>query len=332
MFKNVVVTGGAGFIGSHLTERLLQEGYAVNVIDNFSGGSESNLSSFANHQNLTLWEEDIRNLKPDHKAFNQAKYVFHLAGIGDIVPSIEKPLDYMSVNVLGTINVLECSRHANVKKFVYAASSSCYGIADTPTSEKNNINPLYPYALSKYQGEQACFHWEKVYGLPVNSICIFNAYGPRVRTSGAYGAVFGVFFKQRLSNKPLTIVGDGSQSRDFVYVTDVVDGFYRAAKTNDIGHRYNLGAGHPQKINYLANLIGGDLVYLPKRPGEPDCTFADITKITNRLNWKQNINFETGVKKMLEKIDYWKDAPLWDIDGIDKATKPWFKYMKKGTK
>ena len=174
MFENVVVTGGAGFIGSHLTERLLQEGYAVNVIDNFSGGNKSNLSSFANHQNLTLWEEDIRDLKPGHKAFEKAKYVFHLAGIGDIVPSIEKPRDYMSVNLLGTINILECSRHANIKKFVYAASSSCYGIAQTPTSEKHNINPLYPYALSKYQGEQACFHWNEVYNLPVNSICIFN--------------------------------------------------------------------------------------------------------------------------------------------------------------
>ena len=332
MSKNVVVTGGAGFIGSHLTELLLQEGYIVNVIDNLSGGNKSNLSSFADHKNLKLWEEDIRDLKPGHKAFVQAKYVFHLAGIGDIVPSIEKPLDYMSVNVLGTINVLECSRYANIQKLVYAASSSCYGIANTPTAETHNIDPLYPYALSKYQAEQACFHWNKVYNLPVNSICIFNAYGPRVRTSGAYGAVFGVFFKQKLSDKPLTIVGDGSQSRDFIYVTDVADCFYRAAQTKDIGNRYNLGAGNPQKIEYLAKLIGGDIVYLPKRPGEPDCTFADITKITNKLGWKQKVNFEKGVENMLEQINYWKDAPLWDIDGIDKATKTWFKYMNKEIK
>ena len=143
---------------------------------------------------------------PGHAAFKNAKYVFHLAGIGDIVPSIEKPLEYMSVNVIGTVNVLECCRQANIEKLVYASSSSCYGIASTPTSETHKINPLYPYAISKYQGEQACFHWNKVYGLPINSICIFNAYGPRVRTSGAYGAVFGVFFKQKLSKKPLTVV------------------------------------------------------------------------------------------------------------------------------
>ena len=332
MNKNVVVTGGCGFIGSHLSELLLNKGYFVNIIDDLSGGNLKNISEFRDNPKLKVWNEDIRNLKPGHNAFENAEYVFHLAGIGDIVPSIEKPYDYMSVNVLGTVNILECARNANVKKFVYAASSSCYGIAKTPTCESHPINPLYPYAISKYQGEELVFHWNKVYKLPTNSICIFNAYGPRVRTSGAYGAVFGVFFKQKLSNKPFTIVGDGLQSRDFVYVTDVANAFLKAALTNDIGERYNLGSGNPQKIKYLAELIDGEITYLPKRPGEPDTTHANIKKITERLNWVPKINFETGVKKMLENINYWQGAPLWDVKKINEATKTWFKYMSKETR
>ena len=330
MFSKVLVTGGAGFIGSHLCDLLIKKKFHVNVIDNLTGGDINNLSEIINNKNLTFWNEDIRKLNPGHEAFEDVKYVFHLAGIGDIVPSIEKPLDYISVNVYGTAKILECARHANVEKLVYAASSSCYGIAETPTSEDHKINPLYPYAISKYQGEQLVFHWHEVYKLPVNSICIFNAYGTRVKTTGAYGAVFGVFLKQKLSNKPLTIVGDGTQSRDFVYVSDVAEGFYKAAKSNYNGQRYNLGAGNPQKISYLAKLIGGDIVNLPNRPGEPKCTHANIDKISKQLNWKPKISFEEGVKKMLSNINYWQMAPLWDINSIDQATKSWFKYMSKG--
>lgn len=332
MSKNVVVTGGCGFIGSHLSELLLNKGYFVTIIDNLTGGNLKNVSEFRDNPKLKIWNEDIRNLKPGHIAFENAEYVFHLAGIGDIVPSIEKPHDYMSVNVLGTVNMLECARNANVKKFVYAASSSCYGIAKTPTNENHPINPLYPYAISKYQGEQLVFHWNKVYELPTNSICIFNAYGPRVRTTGAYGAVFGVFFKQKLSNKPLTIVGNGLQSRDFVFVTDVANAFLKAAITKYNGERFNLGSGNPQTIKYLAQLIKGDVTNIAKRPGEPECTYADISKIKSKLNWKPTISFEEGVEKMLQNIDYWKEAPLWDVKSINKATKTWFKYMGKKEK
>src|SRR5262249_24063021 len=162
-----------------------------------------------------------RDYQPGDPLFREVDYVFHFAGIGDIVPSIERPMEYMSANVQGTVHMLECARHACVKKFVYAASSSCYGLATTPTSEVHPIAPLYPYALSKYQGEQAALHWHRVYRLPTNSIRIFNAYGTRSRTSGAYGAVFGVFLKQKLEGKPFTVVGDGDQTRDFLYVSDV---------------------------------------------------------------------------------------------------------------
>ncbi len=327
--KIAVVTGGAGFIGSHMVDLLLENNFSVRVIDNLSGGHRGNLSHHSSNPRLDLEEQDIRLLESDSCIFSDAEYVFHFAGIGDIVPSIEMPIDYMSTNVQGTVRVLEAARNANVNKLVYAASSSCYGLADTPTTEDHPIDPQYPYALSKYMGEEAVFHWHQVYGLPVNSIRIFNAYGTRVRTTGAYGAVFGVFFKQKLSGKPYTVVGDGTQSRDFLYVTDVASAFFAAAETGYSGRVYNLGAGNPQSINRLVELLGGDVVYVPKRPGEPDCTWADISRITRELGWKPNISFEQGVANMSAEIDKWQDAPLWDPDSIEEATRTWFQYMSR---
>lgn len=323
----VVVTGGAGFIGGHMVDLLLERGYQVRVIDNLVGGRESNLKQHQHNPDLTCEWKDICNLEPNDKIFSGAKYAIHFAGIGDIVPSIEQPVAYMATNVQGTVRVLECARFAGVEKFVYAASSSCYGLASVPTREDHIIAPQYPYALSKYMGEQAAFHWQQVYRLPVNAIRIFNAYGTRVRTTGAYGAVFGVFFKQKLSNKPFTVVGDGTQKRDFLYVTDVAAAFLAAAETARVGQVYNLGAGHPESVNRLVELLGGDVVYIPKRPGEPDCTYADITKITTELNWKPTVSFEEGVKLMTAEIDSWKDAPLWDPASIAKATETWFSYL-----
>ena len=174
----------------------------------------------------------------------------------------------MSTNVQGTVRVLECARAAGVEKFVYAASSSCYGLAEVPTREDHPIAPQYPYALSKYQGEQAALHWYQVYKLPVNSIRIFNAYGTRVRTTGAYGAVFGVFLKQKLAGQPFTVVGDGTQSRDFIYASDVARAFLAAAESQISGEVFNLGANDPQSVNRLVELLGGEIVYVPKRPGD----------------------------------------------------------------
>jgi UDP-glucose 4-epimerase len=322
-----VVTGGAGFIGSHMADLLLARGFEVRVADDLSGGHESNLAHHRDNRDLTITRTDIRNLKPGDKLFAGARYVFHFAGIGDIVPSIERPIDYMDINVQGTVRVLECARAAGVKKFVYASSSSCYGLAATPTREDHPIAPQYPYALSKYQGEQAVFHWHQVYNLPVNAVCIFNAYGTRVRTTGAYGAVFGVFFRQKLAGKPFTVVGDGTQLRDFIYVTDVASAFLAAAETPVSGERFNIGAGRPQSINHLVELIGGDVVYIPKRPGEPDCTFADIGKAKQMLGWRPAVPFEEGVARMMAEIEHWRNAPLWDPDSIANATKTWFTYL-----
>lgn len=322
-----VVTGGAGFIGSHMVDLLVDSGFSVRAIDNLSGGRADNLERHRGDPTVTLEERDIRTVGPDDPLFRGARYVFHFAGIGDIVPSIEQPLDYMSTNVQGTVHMLECARHARVEKLVYAASSSCYGLAKVPTREDHPIEPRYPYALSKYQGEQAVLHWHAVYRLPVNSLRIFNAYGTRSRTSGAYGAVFGVFLRQKLAGKPYTVVGDGTQTRDFLYVTDVALAFLAAAQTPRVGSVYNLGAGKPQSVNRLVELLGGEKVYLPKRPGEPDCTWADISRITSELGWRPTVSFEEGVGKVLAAIEYWRNAPLWDPESIARATRTWFQHL-----
>jgi UDP-glucose 4-epimerase len=269
---------------------------------------------------------DVRDIHPGDALLDGVEYVFHFAGIGDIVPSIERPIEYLAANVMGTVCMLDASRRAGVKKFVYAASSSCYGVAtELPTTEQAPIDPKYPYALSKYVGEQAVLHWGQVYRLPVMSLRIFNAYGPRSRTSGAYGAVFGVFLAQKLAGKPFTVVGDGIQRRDFVFVSDVARAFWLAAESAHRGQIYNLGTGNPQAVNRLVELLGArDVVHVPKRPGEPDCTWADIRKIRRDFNWQPTVSFEDGVAVMLKHIDSWRQAPVWTPDTIAQATQEWF--------
>jgi UDP-glucose 4-epimerase len=261
--------------------------------------------------------------------FKGIDWVFHIAALADIVPSIEQPLTYHRSNVDGTISVLEAARKHNVKRFIYAASSSCYGIPNFyPTPETAEIKPQYPYAITKNLGEQYVMYWNQVYKLSTTSMRFFNVYGPRSRTSGTYGAVFGVFLAQKLNNKPFTIVGDGTQTRDFTFVTDVADACMTAAKNdNAIGQIMNVGSGNTYSVNLLTKLLGGEATYIPKRPGEPNSTFADISKIQKLLRWKPKVTFEQGVQKMIENIEYWREAPLWDPKSIEAATRDWFKYL-----
>lgn len=325
--KRAIVSGGAGFIGSHMVDLLIDRGCQVRVIDNLATGRLENLARHRNETRLTVRQADMAALGPEDPVFAEVDYVFHFGGIGDIVPSIERPLEYMRANVDGTLAMLEGSRRARVKKFVYAASSSCYGLAAVPTSEDAPIRPQYPYALSKYMGELAALHWASVYRLPVVSLRIFNAYGPRVRTTGVYGAVFGVFLAQKANGRPFTVVGDGTQRRDFVYVTDVARAFLLAAESATVGEVFNLGAGDPQSITRLVELLGGPVVHVPKRPGEPDCTWADVGKITRRLDWKPMMSFEQGVAAMVADLQLWQAAPLWTPEAIATATKTWFQYL-----
>lgn len=314
-----------------MVERLLQEGHDVAVLDDFSSGRMANLDAVANHPQLTVHQTDISNYQQIESLFTKVDWVFHLAGLADIVPSIQNPLRYHRANVDGTATVLEASRVGGVKRFVYAASSSCYGIPDHfPTPESAPIKPMYPYALAKYLGEECVLHWGLVYKLPCVSLRLFNVYGPRSRTTGSYGAVFGVFLAQKLAGKPFTVVGDGTQTRDFTFVTDVAEAFLTAAESEVAGEVLNVGSGAPQSINHLVGLLGGEVAYVPKRPGEPDRTFADTGKISRLLNWKPRVNFDEGVRIMLEQADLWREAPVWDASSIEEATRDWFTHLGSG--
>ena len=329
--RKCLVTGGAGFIGSHLVDRLLADGLEVVVLDNFSTGRPQNLVHHQNAQGLTVHRIDVADHEQIAPLFRRVDWVFHLAALANIVPSIQRPLDYHHANVDGTVSVLEAARQAGVKRFVYAASSSCYGIPDVyPTPETAPIQPQYPYALTKYLGEQAALHWHQVYDLPVVSLRFFNVYGPRSRTSGTYGAVFGIFLAQKLAGKPFTVVGDGTQTRDFTFVTDIVNACVMAAGSDLTGEILNVGSGNTYSVNQLVNLLGGQVVHVPRRPGEPDCTFADTAKIRRMLGWQPQVAFEEGVRIMLDNIDYWREAPVWTPETIDGATREWFKHLGRG--
>lgn len=320
-----IVTGGAGFIGSHMVDLLVNNGHTVTVLDNLANGRLDNIAHHKGKVNFV--NVDIGDYTQNlDEYFKDVDYIFHYASLADIVPSINNPLKYHKANVDGTINVLEAARKSEkLKKFVYAASSSCYGIPDAyPTPETSPILPEYPYAHTKTVGEQYTLHWGNIYNMPVVSMRFFNVYGIRHRTSGTYGAVFGVFLAQLLNNKPLTIVGDGEQTRDFTYVTDIVEACYSVAISGITQEVLNVGSGNTYSINYLVELLGGEKVYIPKRPGEPDSTFADITKIKNMLGWTPKVSIEDGVQIMLDNIEQWRDAPVWDESSIEEATKDWF--------
>ena len=297
-------------------------------VDNLICGRVKNLSEFQSDKKFTFVEVDIRDKKNLLSAMKGVDWVFHLAGLADIVPSIENPSLYFDMNVNGTLHVLECAREAGIRRFLYAASSSSYGIPENyPTGEAAPINPQYPYALTKYQGEELVMHWAELYKLPALSLRLFNVYGPRSRTTGAYGAVFGVFLAQKLNEKPFTVVGDGTQTRDFTYVTDVADAFISAAKSNFSGEAFNVGSGNHYSVNQLVALLEGDVVNIPRRPGEPDCTFADVSKINSKLGWKAKVSLEEGVRQMLGSLEDWRDAPVWNPENIQQATSKWFQYL-----
>lgn len=325
----IIITGGAGFIGSHITEILSEDYSDITILDNFSTGRKQNVEKFKNKINII--ECDISKPGDWEKELDNADWIFHLAALADIVPSIQNPDSYFKSNVVGTFNLIQACKNKRIKKFVYAASSSCYGIPKNyPTSENEAIDARYPYALTKRLGEELILHWAQVYKIPAISLRLFNVYGTRSKTSGTYGAVFGVFLAQKLAQKPFTVVGDGSQTRDFTYVTDVAQAFIAAAKSSVSNKIYNVGSDTTISVNKIVDLIRtntSEVVYIPERPGEPKCTYADISKIKKELDWKPKISIEEGVNKILQNIDYWKDAPIWTPEVIEEETKDWFKFL-----
>jgi len=325
-----LVTGGAGFIGSHLVDRLINDGRRVRVLDNFIVGRRANLAQHEGDARLEIFEGDVADIKTASRATEGVERVFHLAARADIVPSIRDPEAYFKANVDGTFAIMEAVRRKPITRFVYAASSSCYGVPSLyPTPEDTPADPRYPYALTKYLGEQTVLHWGKVYGLPAVSVRFFNVYGPRARTSGSYGAVFGVFLAQLLAGQPLTIVGDGEQTRDFTFVSDAVDALIAVADSDRVGEVYNVGSGRPVSVNEIVRLLGSPpTIQIPKRPGEPDRTWADISKIGTHLGWLPKISITEGVQVMRQHIEYWRDAPVWTAAGIAEATKDWFRFLE----
>ena len=321
-----IVTGGCGFIGSHLVDLLVSKSIEVTVLDDLSSGRIENISQ--NKDKVNFIKTNMQSKEELDKIIGDGDLIFHMAGLADVVPSIEMPTKYFLANVYSTQFLLESCREKKIKSFIYAASSSCYGIPENfPTKESEICKPLYPYALTKYLGEQLCMHWAEVYKLPLNSMRLFNVYGPRARTAGTYGAAFGVFIGQMLNNLPLTIVGDGTQTRDFIYVGDVVEAFYELSQSTIKNQIFNLCTGNPISINKIASLISNNTINIAKRPGEPDITHGDPSKLNSLLGWKAKINIEKGVDLLLKDLSWAKDAPAWTEDKIKAATNTWFKYL-----
>ena len=325
-----IITGGAGFIGSHLVDKLLKKNKDIIVIDNLSVGRLQNLKKTIDK--IKFIKADISNYKTVLKVFKKGDVVFHLAALADIVPSIANPEKYFKANVIGTYNVLKAAHEKKISRMIYTASSSCYGLTkQIPTKETAELNPMYPYALTKKIGEDMVIHWSKLYKLNITSVRLFNVYGPRVRTSGSYGAVFGVFMAQLIKNKPLTIVGTGNQKRDFTFVSDVVDILEILSKKKNLsGQIFNIGSGKTVSVNRIIKLLNPKkTIKIPKRPGEPDITFANINKIYKATKWKPKVSIEKGIANLKKNIFYWNNAPLWDPKKIKNATKLWFKYLSK---
>ena len=323
----IIITGGAGFIGSHLAEYLTNKKHQIIVIDNLSTGRLENIRYFK--KKIKFVNADISKRGKWMKNFEGTQVVFHFAALADIVPSIKNPTTYFQSNVVGTENIASTCVKYNVKKIIYAASSSCYGIPKKyPTSENESIKPQYPYALTKNIGEQILMHYAKIYGVQVTSMRLFNVYGTRSRTSGTYGAMFGVFLAQKLKKKLLTVVGDGAQKRDFTYISDVVLAFYKCINLKKNCQIFNVGTGKPISVNNIVKLLKCQSVNIPKRPGEPDETNANIGKIKKELNWHPKISIKNGINRLLKDINYWNNAPVWTPKTIKIATKEWFKYLK----
>ena len=297
----VIVTGGAGFIGSHLVDSLIDKGYNVIVIDNLIAGKKENLNSRAK-----LYKIDIRDLEKIKPVFKGIDYVFHLAARPRVPFSVEHPAEAHTNNALGTLNVLIAAKDAKVKKVVYSSSSSVNGDQkELPLREDMIPKPKSPYALQKLIGEEYCRLFYELYGLPTVSLRYFNVYGPRLALEGAYSLVMGVFLKQKMAGEPLTIEGDGKQTRDFTHVRDVVRANVLAAESNKTGKAeiINIGAGNNVSINKIAELFGGQTINKPPRLGDVKHTLADNKKAKKLLGWQSEVKIEEGVKELLETFN-----------------------------
>ena len=301
MFKKAIVTGGAGFIGSNLVDKLIDMDVEVHIIDDLSTGFKKNINPKAIFHKI-----DISTLNPDLAwyEFKDTDVVFHLAALARVQPSIEDPIPFDKVNIGGTLRMLKLAHNLKVKRFVYSASSSCYGNATKfPTPEEHPTNPLSPYGLQKYVGEQYCKMFSEVYGLDTVSLRYFNVYGERMSLEGAYKLAIPIFAKQMLDGKPLTINNDGKQRRDFTYVGDVVNAnILTAIHPEDLkGEAFNIGNGDNYSVNELADMLGGEKSY-GNKVIEPFQTLADNSKALLMLDWDPKGNLKEWIKKYKKEL------------------------------
>ena len=293
-----LVTGGAGFIGSHIVEQLISLGHEVVVVDN----------EYSDNENF-YWRKDTYNVKIDitdkalKNAFTNVDYVFHLAAEARIGPSIENPVNAVNINTLGTCNVLQCAREAGVKKVMYSSTSSGYGLNTSPNIETQSDDCLNPYSVSKVAGEKICKMYTDLYGLKTVIFRYFNVFGERAPKKGQYAPVIGIFLRQLAAGEKLTIVGDGEQRRDFVYVKDVANANIMAALSNAddeaYGQVYNVGSGKNYSVNDIASFISNDTINIPPRVGEARNSLANIDKIYKTFAWKPQIDVESWIREQL---------------------------------
>ena len=294
----ILVTGGAGFIGSNLVDGLVDLGLRVRTIDNFSTGRRDQVNGAAE-----LIEADIRDANSIRAAFDGVDTVYHLAALPRVPLSIEKPIETHIVNVLGTLNVLVAARDAGVRRVVYSGSSSVYGDqAELPLREDMPPNPMNPYALQKFAGEQYTRLFHKLYGMQALTLRYFNVFGPRMATEGAYVTVISVFLRARLAGKPLTIFGDGEQTRDFTHVRDVVRANVLAMDCQVAdGRALNVGQGRNVSVNRLAEIIGGTTVHLGPRVGDARHTLADYSQAERIFGWRPQVRTEEGLAELMTR-------------------------------
>lgn len=293
--KTYLVTGGAGFIGSNLSDELIKQGHKVMIIDNLSTGKKENINQAAQFVNA-----DIRNLEEIKPYFNGIDGVFHLAAMPRVQLSIENPLETNDINVNGTLNVLIAAKEARVKRLVYSATSAAYGNAETvPITERESIKPMSPYGLQKYMGEEYCRMFSLLYGLETVCLRYFNAYGPRMADTGAYLTVIKNFLMQKSRGEVMTITGDGEQTRDFVHSRDIANANIKAMESDKVGkgEAINIGAGINHSVNQIAKMIGGAMSYIPPRV-EPKHTLADISKAKELLDWEPQEDLEEAIKEL----------------------------------
>jgi UDP-glucose 4-epimerase len=296
--KIAIVTGASGFLGSHTVERLLADGYRVRATDIDETRFNRNLGSVADDPNLSVEICDLFDIEAESSFFAGASYLYHCAGLVDHVPSMKNPEKYLKINVLAVARALEGARYHGYAKVIYPSSAAVYGAAEWPTREDHLIRPSNPYGLSKWMGEELIESWNTIFGVPTLGFRIFNGYGPRAE----FGSVINFFLRKKLADEPITITGDGSQRRDFIFATDIVDAFIRGAESNKSGEIYNLGHGKLHTLIDTARLISDDIEFIPSRPNDPEVICPDITKVQKDLDWTPKVKLKDGLRATIEAM------------------------------